>query len=499
VQTYDFDLFVIGGGSGGVRAARMAGQRGARVALAEVADMGGTCVNLGCIPKKLYSYAAHFAESFEESHGFGWEGAAPTFNWATLKANRAKEIKRLNGIYDQLLEGAGVKVIKGWARLVDAHTVQVGDQQYTAKNILISTGGTALIPAVEGHEHVVTSDSMFDLNPFPKRLLVVGGGYIACEFASIFNGLGAQVTQVHRGDKVLTGFDEDVRSFVAAEMTKTGVNFKFKTEVASITKMPDGLLVKTKGGESITVDSVLYATGRVANASGLGLSAAGVEVNAAGAIQVNPQYQTNVPSIYALGDVTARVQLTPVALGEAMVVVDQLFGPAAGKPPRSMSYDFIPTAVFTHPNIGTVGFSEAAARKEFGKVSVYRADFKALKHTLSGSSERTLMKLLVDDASDRVVGLHMVGPDAGEVVQGFAVAMKAGATKAVFDSTIGIHPTLAEEFVTMREAVPPRPLASPSSLDVPSRDAQALRAVQARAGGLEAAALSPEGVAAPAV
>ena len=454
MQNFDFDLFVIGGGSGGVRAARMAGQRGARVAVAEVADMGGTCVNVGCIPKKLYSYAAHFAESFEESHGFGWEGAAPRFNWDTLKANRAKEIKRLNGIYDQLLNGAKVQIIRGWARLVDAHTVAVGDKQFTAQNILISTGGTALVPAVEGYEHVVTSDSMFDLNPFPKRLLVVGGGYIACEFASIFNGLGSHVTQVHRGDKVLTGFDDDVRSFIATEMTKTGVNFKFKTEVESITKTAHGLHVKLKGGgESLTVDTVLYATGRIANASGLGLDTVGVHVNAAGAIKVNAHYQTSVPNIYALGDVTARVQLTPVALGEAMVVVDQLFGPAAGKPPRSMSYDFIPTAVFTHPNIGTVGFSEEAARKQFGKVTVYRSDFKALKHTLSGSTERTLMKLIVDDATDRVVGLHMVGPDAGEVVQGFAVAMKAGATKAVFDSTIGIHPTAAEEFVTMRDPV----------------------------------------------
>ena len=454
MQNFDFDLFVIGGGSGGVRAARMAGQRGARVAVAEVADMGGTCVNVGCIPKKLYSYAAHFAESFEESHGFGWEGAAPRFNWDTLKANRAKEIKRLNGIYDQLLNSAKVQIIRGWARLVDAHTVAVGDKQFTAQNILISTGGTALVPAVEGYEHVVTSDSMFDLNPFPKRLLVVGGGYIACEFASIFNGLGSHVTQVHRGDKVLTGFDDDVRSFIATEMTKTGVNFKFKTEVESITKTAHGLHVKLKGGgESLTVDTVLYATGRIANASGLGLDTVGVHVNAAGAIKVNAHYQTSVPNIYALGDVTARVQLTPVALGEAMVVVDQLFGPAAGKPPRSMSYDFIPTAVFTHPNIGTVGFSEEAARKQFGKVTVYRSDFKALKHTLSGSTERTLMKLIVDDATDRVVGLHMVGPDAGEVVQGFAVAMKAGATKAVFDSTIGIHPTAAEEFVTMRDPV----------------------------------------------
>ena len=454
MQTFDFDLFVIGGGSGGVRAARMSAQRGARVGLAEVADMGGTCVNVGCIPKKLYSYAAHYAEAFEESHGFGWEGAAPTFNWEALKANRAKEISRLNGIYLNLLDGAGVNIIKGWARLVDAHTVAVGDKHYTAKNILISTGGTALVPAVEGHEHVVTSDSMFDLNPFPKRLLVVGGGYIACEFASIFNGLGSHVTQVHRGDKVLTGFDEDVRSFIAAEMSKTGVNFKFKTEVEKITKTAHGLHVKVKGdGESVTVDTVLYATGRIANASGLGLGAVGIEVTASGAIKVNASYQTSVASIYALGDVTSRVQLTPVALGEAMVVVDQLFGPLAGQKPRSMSYDFIPTAVFTHPNIGTVGYSEAAAREKFDKVSVYRSEFKALKHTLSGSTERTLMKLLVDDDTDRVVGLHMVGPDAGEVVQGFAVAMKAGATKAVFDSTIGIHPTAAEEFVTMREPV----------------------------------------------
>ena len=462
MNAFDFDLFVIGGGSGGVRAARMAGQRGARVGLAEVADMGGTCVNVGCIPKKLYSYAAHYAEAFEESHGFGWEGAAPTLNWETLKTNRAKEISRLNGIYVNLLNGAGVTIIKGWARLMDSHTVQVDDKQYTAKNILISTGGTALVPAVLGHEHVVTSDSMFDLSPFPKRLLVVGGGYIACEFASIFNGLGSHATQVHRGEKVLTGFDEDVRSFVAAEMTKTGVNFKFRTEVESITKTAHGLHVKLKGdGESLTVDTVLYATGRIANTSGLGLGAAGVEVNAAGAIQVNAQYQTSVPNIYAVGDVTARVQLTPVALGEAMVVVDQLFGPASGKPPRSMSYDFIPTAVFTHPNIGTVGYSEAAAREKFGKISIYRSDFKALKHTLSGSTERTLMKLLVDNDTDRVVGLHMVGADAGEIVQGFAVAMKAGATKAVFDSTIGIHPTMAEEFVTMREAVPPQSLAAP--------------------------------------
>ena len=453
MQIFDFDLFVIGGGSGGVRAARMSAQRGARVALAEVADMGGTCVNVGCIPKKLYSYAAHYAEMFEESHGFGWEGVAPKLNWNLLKANRAKEISRLNGIYVNLLDSAGVKIIKGWARLLDAHTVEVGDQKYTAKTLLVSTGGTALVPAVKGHEYVVTSDSMFDLKPFPKRLAVVGGGYIACEFASIFNGLGSKVMQIHRGEKLLTGFDDDVRSFIASEMRKTGVDLQLESEVETITKTSEGLVVARKGGGHITVDAVLYATGRIPNTNGLGLEAAGVAVTAAGAIKIDERYQTSVPSIYALGDVTARMQLTPVALGEAMVVVDQLFGPLAGKNPRSMSYDFIPTAVFTHPNIGTVGYSEAAARAKFDSISVYRSDFKALKHTLSGSTERTLMKLLVDDATDRVIGLHMVGPDAGEVVQGFAVAMKAGATKAQFDSTIGIHPTLAEEFVTMREPV----------------------------------------------
>ena len=454
MQAFDFDLFVVGGGSGGVRAARMAAQRGAKVALAEVADMGGTCVNVGCIPKKLYSYAAHFAESFEESHGFGWKGEAPSFDWDTLKANRAREISRLNGVYVQLLDNSGVKIIKGWARLLDAHTVEVEGHKFSAKKILVSTGGTATVPAVEGREHVVTSDHMFDLKPFPKRLLVVGGGYIACEFASIFNGLGAHVTQVHRGEMLLTGFDDDIRGFIASEMSKTGVNLLFKTEVESITKTADGLVVKLKGQDaSFTVDTVLYATGRVPYASGLGLEAVGVEVDKQGAIKVDAHYKTSVPSIYALGDVTARMQLTPVALGEAMVVVDQLFGPAAGKKPRSMSYDFIPTAVFTHPNIGTVGYSEAEARKKFGGITVYRSDFKALKHTLSGSTERTLMKLLVEDTTDRVVGLHMVGADAGEVVQGFAVAMKAGATKAIFDSTIGIHPTMAEEFVTMREPV----------------------------------------------
>ena len=453
MTVFDFDLLVIGGGSGGVRAARMAAQRGAKVTLIEAQAMGGTCVNVGCIPKKLYSYAAHFAESFEASHGFGWVGPAPVLDWSALKANRAREITRLNGIYLQLLKGAGVQVIEGWATLVDAHTVAVGAQRLTAKNILIATGGKPSVPEIAGREHVITSNEIFDIAPFPKRLLVVGGGYIACEFASIFKGLGAHVTQLYRSAQVLRGFDDEVRAFITAEMRKAGVDLRLNADVASIVKTAGGLHITLQDDSSLEADAVLYATGRVPLVEGLGLQALGIAQKPDGAILVNDNYQTSVPHIYAVGDVTARVQLTPVALGEAMVVVDHLLGAAAGKAPRSMSYDFIPTAVFTHPNIGTVGLTEAQARERFGAVRVFKSEFKALKHTLSGSSERTFMKLLVDAASDRVVGLHMVGAEAGEIVQGFAVAMKAGATKAVFDSTIGIHPTAAEEFVTMREPV----------------------------------------------
>ena len=451
METIPCDFFVIGGGSGGVRAARMAAQRGARVVLAEAAAMGGTCVNVGCIPKKLYSYAAHFAQEFEDAAGFGWQTGTPRFDWNLLKANRAKEISRLNGVYETLLTGAGVQTIRGWAEPVDARMVKVrteaGDQLFSARHILIATGGTPSVPFFPGHELVVSSDSMFDLDPFPKRLLVVGGGYIACEFASIFNGLGSKVTQLYRGARVLRGFDDDVRGFIEAEMRKHGVDLHTSADVLSIEKSGDGLRALLADGRSVEADTVLYATGRVPNVNGLGLEAVGVKQGKDGAVHINDRYESSVPSIHAIGDVTSRVQLTPVALGEAMALVDRLFG--AGE--RKMDYEYIPTAVFTHPNIGTVGFSEAHARKILARVTVFRSEFRPLKHTLGGSSERTLMKLVVDADSDRVVGLHMVGPDAGEVVQGFAVAMKAGATKAVFDSTIGIHPTAAEEFVTMRE------------------------------------------------
>jgi glutathione reductase (NADPH) len=451
--SYDVDLFVVGAGSGGVRAARMAAQRGVRVAVAEAGALGGTCVNVGCIPKKLYSYAAHYAEAFEESHGFGWVGDAPRLDWAKLKANRATEISRLNGIYGNLLKNAGARLMQGWATLVDAHTVAVdtaaGRELVTARSIVIATGGQPFVPEFEGSDLVITSDAVFDLEPFPQRLLVVGGGYIACEFASIFNGLGSKVTQLYRGEQVLRGFDHDVRPFIAAEMRKAGVDLQLNTDVKSVARQGAALLVTLTDGRTLEVDTVLYATGRVPRVQGLGLDALGIAQTAGGAIQVNADYQTSVPSVYALGDVTARVQLTPVALGEAMVLVDHLFGDGQ----RRMGYDYIPTAVFTHPNIGTVGDTEAQARETYGDVLVFRSEFKPLRHTLSGSSERCLVKLVVDKVSDRVVGLHMVGPDAGEVVQGFAVAMKMGATKAQFDSTIGIHPTLAEEFVTMRQPV----------------------------------------------
>ncbi len=454
----DFDLFVIGGGSGGVRAARFAAQRGARVALAESGRMGGTCVNVGCIPKKLYSYGAHYAEAFDEARGYGWQLAGtPTLDWATLKTNRAAEIARLNGIYEGLMTNAQVERLQGYGRIVDAHTVEVtaadgSRTRHRARHILIATGGTPFKPEVEGAELAVTSDDMFDLPQFPRRLVVVGGGYIGCEMASIFHGLGAQTTLLYRGEQILRGFDDEVRAFTVEELRKAGVDLRLKQDVARIEALADGTRrVHLKGGGSLDADVVLYATGRRPNVAGLGLAEAGVRQADNGAVIVDEHFATSVPGIYALGDVVGRLELTPVALAEAMALVDHLFGPAEGQAARTMDYDNIPTAVFTHPPIGTVGLTESQARERFGAIQVFRSDFKPLKHTLSGRSERTLVKLIVDAASDRVLGLHMVGADAGEIVQGFAVALKCGATKAQFDATIGIHPTSAEEFVTLRE------------------------------------------------
>jgi glutathione reductase (NADPH) len=444
-----FDLFVIGAGSGGVRAARMAAQRGARVAVAESGAFGGTCVNLGCIPKKLYSYAAHFADAFEQSRGFGWSPGEARFDWAALKANRAREIARLNGVYEGVLRGAGVTILRGRARLVSGSAVEVGGTVFAAKRILVATGGHAVLPELPGGGLAVSSDAMFDLPVFPRRLVVVGGGYIACEFASIFRGLGAEVTQLVRAGQILRGFDDDVRGFLARQMAQHGVVLRTGTRPVAIERADGALRVALDDGSVLAADTVLMATGRRPNSAGLGLDALGLALDERGAIKVDDRFETSVSGIHAIGDVIDRVQLTPVALAEAMVLVDRLFGEGR----RRIDYALVPTAVFTHPNVATVGLSETQARERFARVKVFRSEFKPLKHTLSGSAERVLMKLLVDADSDRVLGLHMVGDDAGEIVQGFATAMVAGATKAQFDATLGIHPTAAEEFVTMREPV----------------------------------------------
>jgi glutathione reductase (NADPH) len=447
---YDYDLFVIGAGSAGVRAARMAAGLGAKVAIAEDRYFGGTCVNVGCVPKKLYVYASQFSESFTAAAGFGWKVGDSAFNWANLVANKDKEIGRLQTVYDKLLHDSGVHVINGRAVLVDAHTIKVDDKVYSAERIVIATGGWPFVPEVEGKEHIVTSNEIFNLPTLPKQMVIVGGGYIAVEFAGIMHGLGVDVTVFERGPKVLRGFDEDIRDFLITEMTKKGIKFMFNTRVDKVDLQCEGLTVHTTNGETIATDLVMYATGRVPNSKNLGLEALGVALDAVDAIKVNDDYQTNVPSIYALGDVTNRVNLTPVATAEGMALVNKLYAGST----KQVDYENIPTAVFSQPSIGTVGLSEAQARAKYPEdIDIYKTDFKPMKNTLSGSSERTFMKMIVVRSTDKVVGMHMVGPDAGEIIQGFAVAMRAGATKAVFDSTIGIHPTAAEEFVTMRKPV----------------------------------------------
>ncbi|WP_144982797.1 glutathione-disulfide reductase [Halomonas sp. C22] len=450
---HDYDLLVIGAGSGGVRAARMAAATGARVAVAEDRYLGGTCVNVGCVPKKLYSYAAHFHDSFDDAAGFGWQmSAPPTFDWSTLRDNKTSEIKRLNGIYQRMLEGAGVTLLNGRARLAGPHQVvltQEGQEiTYSAEKILLATGGWPWVPEFPGSELALTSNQVFDLERFPERFLVLGGGYIAVEFASIFNGLGSDTHLIYRGERFLKGFDQEVREFTRAEMAKKGVNLHFGVNIVRIDALECGALrVELTNGDVLEVDAVLAATGRKSNTAGLGLEALQIELDADGKVPVDARFQTRVPSVLALGDLTAGPELTPVALAEAMQLVDIHFHQRA---PRPLDYHTIPTAVFCHPNIGTVGLSEEAAREQFDGIRVYRTDFKPMKHTLSGSDERVLMKLIVDDATDVVVGAHMVGEEAGELIQGIAIAVRAGLTKEDFDRTVGIHPTAAEEFVTLR-------------------------------------------------
>ena len=448
---YDYDLFVIGAGSGGVRGARMAAAAGARVGIAEEFRYGGTCVIRGCIPKKLLVYAAHFHEDFGDAAGFGWQVPEASFDWPTLIANKDQEIARLEGVYRRLLDGAGVEMHDGRAVLVDPHTVEVGGRRMTAGIILIATGGHPFVPDHPGIEHAITSNEAFHLSELPRRVMVAGGGYIAVEFAGIFNGLGSEVTQIYRGPRVLRGFDEDVRATVDAEMAKKGIAFRYNTVIDHVAKRPDGALdVALTDGSALEVDCLMLAIGRRPNTKGLGLEDAGVELGENGAIVVDAYSRTSQENIYAVGDVTDRINLTPVAIAEAMAFVDTVFKGL----PRPMDHNCVASAVFSQPPAAVVGLTEAEARERAERVEVYRSSFRPLKHTLSGRDEKAMMKLVVDAKSRRILGAHMVGPDAAEIVQGIAIAIKMGATKEQFDATVGIHPTAAEEFVTMREPVP---------------------------------------------
>jgi glutathione reductase (NADPH) len=446
---YDFDLFVIGGGSGGVRAARVAALHGARVAIAEEYRFGGTCVIRGCIPKKLFVYASRFRDEFDDAEGYGWKVDGTSFDWPTLVANKDAEIARLEGIYRRNVEKAGGQTFQARASLADAHTVVLAadGRRITAKTVLIATGGHPVMPDLPGAEHAITSNEAFHLPILPDSVLIVGGGYTAVEFAGIFAGLGVATTLTYRGPKILRGFDEDLRDGLTAEMLKRGIDVRLNAEVAAIRERQARCAVTLRDGREIEVGKVMFATGRAPNTKGLGLEAAGVKLGARGEIAVDRWSRSSVEGIYAVGDVTDRLNLTPVAIREGHAVADTLFG---GKP-TAVDHELVPTAVFSTPEIATVGLPEHEARRRYPKLDIYKANFRPLKHTLSGRDERMLMKLLVDGDSGKVVGCHVVGADAAEIVQMAAIAMRMGATKADFDATVALHPTAAEELVTMRE------------------------------------------------
>ena len=482
---YDYDLFVIGAGSGGTRAARIAAGYGARVAVAEERFLGGTCVNVGCIPKKLFVYASHFAEDFEDAAGFGWRRpaaaaaaaaadgapAVPAFDWPTLVANKDREIERLNGVYRGLIEGAGARLYDARATVTGPHAVAVAGRTVTARHVLVATGGAPSLPDVPGIEHAIRSDDVFHLDRLPERLIVVGGGYIAVELAGVFAGLGVEVTQLYRGPLFLRGFDDDVRRALAEEMRKRGIDLRFDANVAAIERTERGgragggvravlapadgrgggdgaarTAVRAEGAETLEADLILYATGRHPNTAGLGLANAGVATAPNGAVLVDAWSRTNVEHVWAVGDVTDRVNLTPAAIREGHCFAETVFNDN----PISPDHEDVPTAVFSQPAIGTCGLTEAQAAARYPAVDVYLSAFRPLKHTLSGRDQRSVMKLVVDAASDRVVGCHLLDPDAAEIVQGVGIAMKCGATKAQFDRTMALHPTAAEEIVTMR-------------------------------------------------
>jgi glutathione reductase (NADPH) len=449
---YDFDLFTIGAGSGGVRASRMSASFGAKVAVAEELYLGGTCVNVGCIPKKLLVYASHYGEDFVDALGYGWSAERPRFDWARLIANKNEEIQRLNGIYRKILGAAGVEIIDGRAAVVDRHKVTVNGKEFTAKYILVAVGSWPVVPKIPGSEYAITSNEAFYLPALPERVIIVGGGYIGVEFAGIFHGLGSQTTQLYRGELFLRGFDRDIRSTLAEEMAKRGIDLRFKTDITKIVKSNGTLIATLTDGSVLEAEQILYATGRESKTADIGLENAGVKLKGNGAVIVDDYSKSSVDSIYAIGDCTDRMMLTPVAIAEGMALAHTLFN---NKPTRPC-YENVPTAVFSTPNCGTVGLTEHQARQRKYNVDIYLTSFNPLRHTLTGRDERTMMKLVVDQTTDRVLGCHMVGPDSGEIVQGLAVALNCGATKAQFDATIGIHPTAAEEFVTMRSKVPLR-------------------------------------------
>jgi glutathione reductase (NADPH) len=444
---YDFDLFTIGAGSGGVAGTRRAGAYGARTGICEELRIGGTCVLRGCVPKKLLVYGSQFAEAFADASGFGWTVPEATHDWSALIAAKNKELDRLHQIYVNMLNNAKVAIFEARGIVIDPHTVEVGGKRYTAENIMIAVGGWPETPHIPGIEHVISSNEALDLPARPARIVIVGGGYIAVEFAGIFNGFGTEVVEIIRADKLLRGFDDDVRTYLGEEMRIRGVDIRGKTQIERIDKTGAGYTVTTTDGKKIETDCVMYATGRAPNTKGLGLAEIGVEMTAHGAVKVDEWQRSSVKSIYAVGDVTDRINLTPVAIGEGRAIAETLYN----NNPIRMDHHDVPSAVFSQPPIGTVGLTEDQARKQYGAVDIYQARFKPMKNTLSGRDERTFMKLVVDAKTDRVVGCHMLGPDAPEIIQGVAIAVKCGATKKQFDATVGIHPSAAEEFVTMRD------------------------------------------------
>ena len=444
---YDFDMITIGAGSGGVASSRRAGAYGARVAIVEELRVGGTCVLRGCVPKKLLVYGAQFADAFADAAGFGWSVKPADFSWPALIAAKDKELDRLNQIYINMLNNARVEIMDARGVVVDPHTVEVGGRRYTAENILIAVGGWPETPDIPGIEHVISSNEALDLPSLPKRVVIVGGGYIAVEFAGIFNGFGSEVVEIIRREEVLRGFDEDIRVYLGQEMKGRGIDIRGGTQVARIEKTAGAYTVHTTDGKAIQTDCVMYATGRKPNTTGMGLAEIGVELTRNGAVVVDQWQRSSVPSIYAVGDVTDRINLTPVAIAEGRAIAETLYN----NNPMTMDHADVPSAVFSQPPVSVVGLNEEEARKEYGDVDIYQSRFKPMKNTLSGRDERTFMKLVVDAKTDRVLGCHMLGVDAPEIVQGLAVAIKCGATKRQFDQTVGIHPSAAEEFVTMRD------------------------------------------------